>query len=81
MIWGDYFKAPHMEKHPNINELAHSIMLKASACKQGTSRADGEALVELVNDFADIFWATKDVATERKTCPYPPSLEVVRPAL
>ncbi len=81
VIWGDYFKAPQFEKHPNAHDLAHQIMLKASACKQGTSRADGEALVDLVNQFAAVFWDTKGVATERKTCPYPPSLEVVRPVL
>lgn len=81
VIWGDYFKAPQFEKCPDAHDVAHQIMLKASACKQGMNRADGEALVELVNQFAEMFWLTKDVATERKTCPYPPSLEVVRPAL
>ena len=81
VIWGDYFKAPQMEKHPDIHALAHSIMLKGSACKQEANRADGEALVELVNQFAEKFWDTKGVATERKTCPYPPSMEVVHPVL
>ena len=81
IIWGDYLKAPQFEAHPNAHDVAHKIMLKASACKQETNRADGEALVELVNEFAEIFWATKGVETERKTCPYPPSMEVVRPVL
>ena len=81
IIWGDYFKAPQMEKHPDIHDLAHKIMLKGSACKQEANRADAEALVELVNQFAEKFWDTKCVATERKVCPYPPSVEVVRPVL
>ena len=81
IIWGDYFKAPQMEKHPDIHDLAHKIMLKGSACKQEANRADAEALVELVNQFAEKFWDTKGVATERKVCPYPPSVEVVRPVL
>ena len=81
IIWGDYFKAPQIEAHPDIHGLAHSIMLKGSACKQEANRADGEALVELVNQFAEKFWDTKGVATERKVCPYPPSLEAVRPVL
>ena len=81
IIWGDYFKAPQMEAHPQINDLTHQIMMKGSACKQEANRADGEALLELVNQFAEIFWATKDVPTERKTCPYPPSLPVVQPQL
>lgn len=81
IIWGDYFKAPQFDKHADVHELAHQIMLKGSACKQGVDRADGVVLVELVNRFAEIYWATKDVKTERKICPYPPSLEVVRPVL
>ena len=32
-IWGDYFKDPHIEKFPEIHELAHSIMMTASKCK------------------------------------------------
>lgn len=81
VIWGDYFKAPQFEQHPDAHDLVHQIMLKASACKQGVNRADGEALVELVNRFAEAFWHTKQVATERKTCPYPPELPMVRPVL
>ncbi|MEM7122495.1 MAG: superoxide dismutase, Ni [Pseudomonadota bacterium] len=81
IIWGDYFKAPQFEAHPEIHDVTHQIMMKASACKQGTDRADAEALVELVNQFAEIFWATKDIKTERKTAPYPPAMPVVYPQL
>ncbi|MCG8490816.1 MAG: superoxide dismutase, Ni [Sneathiellales bacterium] len=81
IIWGDYFKAPQFEAHPAAHDLAHKIMLKASACKQGIARADGEELVELVNQFAEIFWETKGIETARKTSPYPPSMAVVYPQL
>ncbi|MEM9174773.1 MAG: superoxide dismutase, Ni [Myxococcota bacterium] len=81
IIWGDYFKAPQIDAHPEIHDLAHQIMLKGSACKQEANRADGEALVELVNQFAEIFWKTKNVETERSECPYPPSIAVVYPKL
>lgn len=81
VIWGDYFKPPLVEKHPGVHELVHSIMMKASACKQDMHREDGLALVELVNKFAEIFWETKGVATYRAECPYPPKLEVVYPKL
>lgn len=81
VIWGDYIKAPQIEKHPEIHDLTHQIMLKGSACKQGTNRADAEALVELVNKFAEIFWDTKGVETERKKSPYPPAIDVVYPKL
>ena len=81
IIWGDYFKSPQIEAFPEIHELAHKIMMKASACKQGTKRSDGEELLDLVNRFAEIFWATKNVETTKKTCPYPPELPTVYPVL
>lgn len=81
IIWGDYFKAPHFDSYPELHGLVHSIMMKGSACKQGVSRDDGVALVELVNQFAEIFWATKNVKTVKKTAPYAPALEVVYPDL
>ena len=81
VIWGDYFKGPLLEKHPNIHALTHSIMQKASACKQDVHRDDALALVELVNQFAEIFWETKDKTTKRVPAPYPPALPIVYPDL
>jgi nickel superoxide dismutase len=81
VIWGDYFKAPQFQQYPQLHELTHDILLKASAAKQGINREDAVKLVELVNEFAEIFWATKNVKTKRAVCPYPPSIEVVYPDL
>jgi|TARA_R110002072_G_scaffold49277_33_gene134063 nickel superoxide dismutase len=81
VIWGDYFKAPQFEQFPNASELVHSIMLQASKCKVGTDRNDGVELVNLVNQFVEMFWATKNVKTKRAVSPYPPALEVVYPDL
>ncbi|MBM7068286.1 superoxide dismutase, Ni [Actibacterium sp. 188UL27-1] len=79
IIWGDYIKAPQIEKHPNVHDLTHSIMLTASKCKVELNRADGEQLVELVNQFAEMFWDTKGVATARKPAPYNTNLDMVVP--
>ena len=38
---------------------------------------DGNFLIQ----FAEIFWATKDVATEKKISPYPPNMPVICPKL
>ena len=81
VIWGDYFKGPLLEQHPDIHGLVHSIMQKASACKQDVHRDDGLALVELVNQFTEIFWKTKGKNTQRFAAPYPPGLPVVYPDL
>ena len=80
-MWGDYFKTPQFESYPEIHQLTHEIMLKASACKQGTSRESSLELVTLVNQFAAAFWDTKGLKVEKKICPYPPNLEIVYPVL
>ena len=38
IIWGDYFKAPQIESHPNVHTLVHEIMMTASKCKQDIIR-------------------------------------------
>lgn len=81
VIWGDYFKPALVEKHPQVHELVHSIMASGSACKQDVHREDGLKLVELVNEFAALFWQTKGVETYTGTCPYPPNLQLVYPKL
>ena len=80
-IWGDYFKSAQFEKYPEVHNLVHNIMMKASACKQSTHRNHALELVDLVNEFAAAFWDTKGVSVERKVSPYPPSLAMVYPVL
>ena len=80
-IWGDYFKEPQISKFPEVHELVHSIMQLASKCKQGLDRNDGVELLKKVNKFTEIFWATKDVKTEKFYAPYPPELVIVCPIL
>ena len=80
-IWGDYFKEPHMEKFPEIHSLSHSIMMTASKCKQDIDRQNGVDLIEQVNRFAEIFWATKEVETETKTSLNPPNVKMIVPVL
>ena len=79
VIWGDYFKEPQIEKFPEIHDLTHSIMMTASKCKQELSRENGVILLEKVNRFAEIFWATKDVETQAKKALNPPNLDIISP--
>jgi len=81
VIWGDYIKQPQLEQFPHLHALSHSIMLQASKCKQHIDKDMGLELLTLVNEFADIFWQSKGVATFSATCPYPPTLTVVYPKL
>ena len=80
-IWGDYFKQPQIEKYPEVHNLAHSIMMTASKCKQSLDRENGLKLVELVNRFAEIFWTTKEVQVESKKSLNPPNLDLIVPVV
>jgi nickel superoxide dismutase len=56
-------------------------MMSGSKSKQGLNRENAEDLLNKVNRFAEIFWATKDIETENLLSPYPPSMPVVCPKL
>ena len=78
-IWGDYIKEPHMEKFPEIHDLAHSIMMTSSKCKQELLRENGVVLLKQVNEFAKMFWDSKDVATMIVTSKNPPNVDLIIP--
>jgi nickel superoxide dismutase len=81
VIWGDFIKPEHVQKYPNLNELVHKIMALGSKSRQTADRANGVALVEAINEFAEIFWAIKGIGTKRAKAPYAPALELVYPDL
>ena len=81
VIFGDYIKKEHIDKFPELPELAHKIYQAGSKARQTASRANALELLTLVNRFAEIFWATKGVATKVAKAPYKPSEEVVYPVL
>jgi nickel superoxide dismutase len=81
VIWGDYLKVQHLEKYPQAHALVHEIMALGSKARQTVDRESTLKLVEKVNEFAQIFWETKGVATKRAKAPYAPALELVYPAL
>ena len=81
VIWGDYIKANHVEEHPELPGLAHQIMQLGSKCRQTADRETAVQFVEAINQFAEIFWKTKGVATKRAKAPYAPALEIVYPDL
>ena len=81
VIWGDYIKPQHVEQYPELHNLTHKIMQLGSKSRQTVDRAAAVEFVETINQFAEIFWATKGVATKRAKAPYAPALELVYPDL
>lgn len=80
VIWGDFVKPEHLEKHKDLNNLVMSIMKKGSAARQGINAADAKSLVDEVNKFAEVFWELKGVKTHKIKAPYPTGGEMVVPA-
>jgi len=81
VIWGDFIKEAHVEKYPQLPGLVHKIMQLGSKCRQTADRDQGLAFVDAINEFAEIFWAIKDVKTKKAKAPYAPALEMVYPDL
>ncbi len=81
VIMGDFIKPEQVEQNPEIPKLVQKIMKLGSKSRQTADREAGVALVEAVNEFAEIFWGLKGVATKRAKAPYAPALELVYPDL
>lgn len=81
VIWGDFFKPNvHGDNFNKANELAHKIMLQGSKTRQTNDIQAAKDLVTAVNEFAEVFWASKNIKTARLKAPYPVDGEMVVPA-
>jgi len=81
VIWGDFIKDSQLDEYPQLNGLVHKIMALASKARQTVDRKTAVALLEAVNEFAEIFWQIKGIKTKRANAPYSVKEEVVYPVL
>jgi nickel superoxide dismutase len=66
IIWGDYFKPEHLEKHPELHSMVWNIMKLASKSRQEVNMQAAQELLAEVQKFAEVFWATKGVSVRRQ---------------
>ena len=61
MLWTDYFKAPHFEKYPQLNQLFNEATKLAGAAgtKGSTDPEKGDELLAKIEEISKIFWETK----------------------
>ncbi len=61
VLWTDYFKAPHFEKYPQLNELFNQATKLAGAggTKGTVEVAVADDLLGKIDEIAAIFWETK----------------------
>ena len=81
VIWGDFIKEEHVEAYPQLPQLVHKIMQLGSKARQTVDRETAVALLEEVNEFAEIFWQIKGKETKRVSAPFPVTDEMVVPIL
>jgi nickel superoxide dismutase len=80
IIWGDYFKPEHLEKHPDLHATVWNIMKLGSKVRQNVDLQAAEELLAEVQKFAEAFWATKDAKTQRAPSRQAVGGEIVVPA-
>jgi len=81
VIFGDYIKQEQLDKFPELPTLVHQIYQLGSKSRQTADRAVAMELLNCVNRFAEIYWATKGIQTKRVKAPYKPGEEIVYPVL
>ena len=67
VLWHDYFKPEHLEKYPNLHDTFWKAAKLCSKNKTEQDPANGEALLQTIEEIHKMFWATKgrDVAFYR----------------
>jgi nickel superoxide dismutase len=59
VLWTDYFKAPHLEAHPNLHALFWQATKTAGHAKQTNDVAVADDLLHQIAEIDKIFWETK----------------------
>jgi nickel superoxide dismutase len=59
VLWTDYFKPEHVEKYPQLHDLFWRATKQAGEAKHHAEPAEAQKLLDLIDEIAEIFWATK----------------------
>jgi len=65
VLWTDYFKPPHFEKYPNLNQLFNEATKLAGGgggTKATWDVAVADQLLAKIDEISAIFWETKKAA-------------------
>lgn len=59
VLWGDYFKPPHLQMFPELHTHVWNTLKLASKCKQEVDLQAAQDLKAAVDQIADWFWESK----------------------
>ena len=60
IIWGDYFKPPHVEMFPALHDTVWNLVKLAGYNKQNVDAAKAAELRSAVKAFGEMFWESKE---------------------
>ena len=66
VLWTDYFKPEHLEKHADLHDVVWKTAKLTSTVKQQINLDAAQQLLAGTQQVAEIFWETKGVATRRQ---------------
>lgn len=58
VLWHDYFKPEHLEKHPDLHETFWNAAKQASKVKASVEQADAAKLLELIDKIDEVWRKT-----------------------
>ncbi|MEX2557289.1 MAG: superoxide dismutase, Ni [Actinomycetota bacterium] len=59
ILWTDYFKPEHLQKHPQLHDLFWNATKEAGAAKKSVDPAQGQKLLDLIAEIDKVFKETK----------------------
>ena len=69
VLWHDYFKAEHFDTYPQLHMLINTTIKQASGtgAKSKVDAAEGQKLIDGIDEIATIFWETKGTTYQKPT--------------
>jgi nickel superoxide dismutase len=59
VLWTDYFKPEHLEKHPTLHDVFWKATKAAGETKKTNDPKVAQGLLDQIKEIDSIFWATK----------------------
>lgn len=62
ILWTDYFKPQHLSQFPELHDLFWRATKMAGDSKRSVDPAQGQQLLDVIDEIDKIFWETKKAA-------------------
>lgn len=59
VLWTDYFKPEHLEKHPDLHDLFWQATKQAGNVKKSVNPEESQKLLDMIDHISEVFYATK----------------------